>query len=161
MAVAVYKAIRARDRAYIQSTAGVGKTIVTLFPAVKALGLGLATKIFYLTAKTSGRLVAEKALEDMHQSDLYVRSVTLTARKKICFCPPVNCDPQVCIFARGYFDKVKSALTELAQHQTFTRPVSDSSNWVNSGGFCYDQTCTAHCARSQMDNLPSLDNPSM
>lgn len=123
MAVAVYKAIRAKDRAYIQSPTGVGKTIATLFPSVKALGQGLATKIFYLTAKTSGRLVAEKALEDMRQSGLYFRSVTLTAREKICFCPPVNCDPQVCIFARGYFDKVKSALSELARHQTFTRPL--------------------------------------
>ena len=123
MAVAVYKAIRAGDRAYIQSPTGVGKTIATLFPSVKALGQGLATKIFYLTAKTSGRLVAEKALEDMRQSDLYLRSVTLTAKEKICFCPPVNCDPNICIFARGYFDKVKLALQELDQHQIFTRPV--------------------------------------
>jgi len=123
MAVAVYKTIRARDRAYIQSPTGVGKTIATLFPAVKALGLGLAEKIFYLTAKTSGRLVAEKALDDMRQSNLYLRSVTLTAKEKICFCPPVNCDPEVCIFARGYFDKVKHALGELDQHQAFTRPV--------------------------------------
>ena len=123
MAVAVYKTIRANDRSYIQSPTGVGKTIATLFPAVKALGLGLAEKIFYLTAKTSGRLVAEKALDDMRQSNLYLRSVTLTAKEKICFCPPVNCDPEVCIFARGYFDKVKGALKELDQHQAFTRPV--------------------------------------
>ncbi|MBV5346999.1 ATP-dependent DNA helicase, partial [bacterium] len=78
MAVAVYKTIRANDRSYIQSPTGVGKTIATLFPAVKALGLGLAEKIFYLTAKTSGRLVAEKTLDDMRQSNLYLRSVTLT-----------------------------------------------------------------------------------
>ncbi|MBK7448939.1 MAG: hypothetical protein IPJ47_05720 [Anaerolineales bacterium] len=123
MAVAVYKTIREKDRAYIQSPTGVGKTIATLFPSVKALGLGLAEKIFYLTAKTSGRLVAEKALDDMRRSNLYLRSVTLTAKEKICFCPPVNCDPDVCIFARGYFDKVKLALEELDQHQAFTRPV--------------------------------------
>jgi DNA excision repair protein ERCC-2 len=123
MAVAVYKTIRANDRSYIQSPTGVGKTIATLFPAVKALGLGLAEKIFYLTAKTSGRLVAEKALDDMRQSNLYLRSVTLTAKEKICFCPPVNCDPEVCVFARGYFVKVKQALEELDQHQAFTRPV--------------------------------------
>lgn len=123
LAVTVYKTIRANDRAYIQSPTGVGKTIATLFSSVKALGQGLATKIFYLTAKTSGRLVAEKALEDMYRSNLYLRSVTLTAKEKICFCPPVNCDPEVCIFARGYFDKVKLALQELDQHQTFTRPV--------------------------------------
>jgi DNA excision repair protein ERCC-2 len=123
MAVVVYRAIRAKERLYVQSPTGVGKTIATLFPAVKALGQGLAAKIFYLTAKTSGRLVAEKALEDLRQAGLYVRSVTLTAKEKICFCPPINCDPEVCVFARGYFDKVKAALEEIDQYQAFTRPV--------------------------------------
>ncbi|MCB9145600.1 MAG: ATP-dependent DNA helicase [Anaerolineales bacterium] len=123
MAVTVYKTIREKDRAYIQSPTGVGKTIATLFPSVKALALGLAAKIFYLTAKTSGRLVAEKALDDMRRSNVQLRSVTLTAKEKICFCPPVNCDPEVCIFARGYFDKLKDALKELDQRQAFTRPV--------------------------------------
>ena len=126
MAVAVYQAIRARERLYVQSPTGVGKTIATLFPAVKALGQGLATKIFYLTAKTSGRLVAEKALDDMRGAGLYVRSVTLTAKEKICFCPPVNCDPNVCVFARGYFDKVKAALEDIGQYQAFTRPVIEA-----------------------------------
>jgi DNA excision repair protein ERCC-2 len=123
MAVAVYKAIRANDRLYVQSPTGVGKTIAALFPAVKAMGQGLAAKIFYLTAKTSGRLVAEKALDDMRQANLSLSSVTLTAKEKICFCPPVNCDPEVCVFARDYFTKVKSALQEIDQVQAFTRPV--------------------------------------
>lgn len=126
MAVAVYKAIRDRDRLYVQSPTGVGKTIAALFPAVKALGQGLAAKIFYLTAKTPGRTVAEKALEDMHRAGLHLKSVTLTAKEKICFCPPVNCDPEICPFARGYFDKVKIALAEMDQHQAFTRPVIEA-----------------------------------
>lgn len=123
MAVAVYKAIRSQDRLYIQSPTGVGKTIAALFPAVKAMGQGLATKIFYLTAKTSGRLVAEKALEDMRQANLNFRSVTLTAKEKICFCPPVNCDPEVCVFARDYFNKTKRALAEIDGTQAFSRQV--------------------------------------
>lgn len=126
MAVAVYRTIRDRDRLYVQSPTGVGKTIATLFPAVKALGQGLAARIFYLTAKTSGRLVAEKALDDMRQAGLHLRSVTLTAKEKICFCPPVNCDPEVCPFARGYYDKVKLALSEMDQQQAFTRPVIEA-----------------------------------
>ena len=126
MAVAVYKAIRANDRLYVQSPTGVGKTIASLFPAIKALGQGLAAKIFYLTAKTSGRLVAEKTLDDMRQAGLHLRSVTLTAKEKICFCPPVNCDPEICVFARGYFDKVKAALEEIDQYQAFTRPVIEA-----------------------------------
>ncbi len=123
MAVEVYKAIRDGGRLYAQAPTGVGKTIAALFPAVKAVGQGLSAKIFYLTAKTPGRTVAEKALEDMRQAGLTLRSVTLTAKEKICFCPPVNCDPDVCPFARGYFDKVKTALGEMDQHQAFTRPV--------------------------------------
>jgi DNA excision repair protein ERCC-2 len=126
MAVAVYKAIRDHGHLYVQSPTGVGKTIAALFPAVKALGLGQATKIFYLTAKTSGRLVAEKTLDDMRQASLHLKSVTLTAKEKICFCPPVNCDPEVCVFARGYFDKVKSALNEIDRYQAFTRPVIEA-----------------------------------
>ena len=123
MAVAVYKTIKANDRLFVQSPTGVGKTIAALFPAVKTLGQGLATKIFYLTAKTPGRLVAEKALEEMRQANLHFRSITLTAKEKICFCPPVNCDPEVCVFARDYFGKVKRALAEIDQHQAYTRPL--------------------------------------
>lgn len=126
MAVAVYKAIRDRDRLYLQAPTGVGKTIAALFPAVKALGQGLAAKIFYLTAKTPGRLVAEKALEALRQAGLDLSSVTLTAKEKICFCPPVNCDPEICPFARGYFDKVKVALETLDRHQAFTRPLIET-----------------------------------
>jgi DNA excision repair protein ERCC-2 len=123
MAVAVYKAIRGSDHLFVQSPTGVGKTIAALFPAVKALGQGLAAKIFYLTAKTSGRSVAEKALDDMRHANLCLSSVTLTAKEKICFCPPVNCDPDLCVFARDYFSKVKRALEEMDKHQAFTRPV--------------------------------------
>jgi len=123
MAVAVYQTIRVNQRLYVQSPTGVGKTISTLFPAVKALGQALAAKIFYLTAKTSGRLVAEKALDDMRRAGLQLKSITLTAKEKICFCPPVNCDPEVCGFARDYFGKVKKALNEIDQHQAYTRPV--------------------------------------
>jgi DNA excision repair protein ERCC-2 len=123
MAVAVYKAIRDQEFLYVQSPTGVGKTIAALFPAIKAVGLGLAAKIFYLTAKTPGRLVAEETLEDLRRANLHFKSVTLTAKEKICFCPPVDCDPEVCIFARDYFGKVKTALGEFDRVQAFTRPV--------------------------------------
>lgn len=126
LAVAVYKTIRADDRAFIQAPTGVGKTIATLFPAIKAIGQGLASKIFYLTAKTPGRLVAEQALEDMHQAGLHFKHITLTAKEKICFCPPVNCDPEECVFARNYFRKVKTALAEIDQHEAFTRPLIEN-----------------------------------
>ena len=123
MAVAVYKAIRDNDRLYVQAPTGVGKTIAALFPAVKAVGLGLAAKIFYLTAKTPGRFAAEMALDDMRRAGLHFKSVTLTAKEKICFCPPVNCDPEECVYARNYFGKVKTALGEIDRYEAYSRPV--------------------------------------
>ena len=126
MAVAVYKSIRAGDRLYVQSPTGVGKTIATLFPAVKALGQGLAGRIFYLTAKTPGRLVAERTLADMRQAGLQFRSITLTAKEKICFCPEAGCDPELCEYARDYFGKVKGALENIDQFQAYTRPVIET-----------------------------------
>jgi len=121
MAVAVYKAIRDHDRLYVQAPTGVGKTIATIFPAVKALGMGMVSKIFYLTAKTPGRLIAETALDDMRQSGLAFKSITLTAKEKICFCPLANCDPEECLYARDYFGKVKKALEEIDRYDAFTR----------------------------------------
>jgi DNA excision repair protein ERCC-2 len=122
LAVAVYKTIRNKEKLFVQAPTGVGKTIATLFPAVKAVGMGLVAKIFYLTAKTPGRLVAEKAIEDMRSVGLRFKSVTLTAKEKICFCAEVNCDPELCVFARNYFGKVKVALAEVYGQESFTRP---------------------------------------
>ncbi len=47
----------------------------------------------------------------------------MTAKEKICFCPPVNCDPDECVYARNYFGKVKTALAEIDRSDAFTRPV--------------------------------------
>jgi DNA excision repair protein ERCC-2 len=126
LAVAVYKTIRQKGRLFAQAPTGIGKTIATLFPAVKAVGLGLVTKIFYLTAKTPGRTVAEKALDDMRQAGLQFKSVTLTAKEKICFCTAAGGDPEQCPFTKNYYAKARTALTENYQLERFTRPVIEA-----------------------------------
>ncbi len=123
LAVAVYRAIQKNDQLFVQAPTGIGKTIATLFPAIKAIGQGLVAKIFYLTAKTPGRLVAEQALDDMRRVGLNFKSVTLTAKEKICFCPAAGCEPEECPFARNYYGKVKTALAETYEVELFTRPV--------------------------------------
>ncbi len=123
LAVATYRAIENDGRVFAQAPTGIGKTISTLFPAVKALGLGHAEKLFYLTAKTIGRTVAEKAVDDMRASGVQLKSLTLTARDKICFKPNggSSCDPDQCSFAIGYFDRINDALEDAFQHDAFTR----------------------------------------
>lgn len=71
---------------FIQAPTGVGKTMATIFPAVRAVGEELGEKIFYLTAKTITRTVAEQAFDTLQETGLRYKAITLTAKEKICFC---------------------------------------------------------------------------
>ena len=110
LAVAAYRALKGGRRLFLEAPTGVGKTISVLFPAIKTLAEGHFARVFYLTARTVGRAVAEKALADLRQAGLRLRSLTLTAREKICFQPGTACDAAVCPFALGYYDRVKPAM---------------------------------------------------
>ncbi len=127
MAVAIYKSIRSKDKLFVQAPTGIGKTIAALFPAIKALGLGLVSKIFYLTAKTPGRIVAEKTLADMRQAGLRFKSITLTAKDKICFCAAEGSDPAQCEFTQNYYGKVNAAVADIYQYEAFTRPLIEET----------------------------------
>ncbi len=99
-----------------------GKTLATLYPAMKALPLMNDGKVFYVTAKTPGRLAAEDALQRLRASGLQVRSLSLTAKSKICFAPDASgCDPSTCPFTKGYYDRYKPAMRELLQTQRLER----------------------------------------
>ncbi len=121
MAVAVYRAIRDDGQLLIQAATGIGKTMAAVFPAVKALGENLTEKIFYLTARTTGRVAAEKALDELRGAGLKLKSLTLTAKDKICFNPDSTCDPEECEFARGHYDRLNDALNDMFRQDDFTR----------------------------------------
>ena len=109
MAVAVYRAIRNPGRAMVQAPTGIGKTMAALFPSVKALGEALFAKIFYLTARTTGRQAAQKALAVLRDHGLHLKHLTLTAKDKICPHPEAACTPEECPRARGHYDRLKQA----------------------------------------------------
>jgi len=109
MAVTVYRSIQTDQRAMIQAPTGIGKTMAALFPSAKALGENLTSKIFYLTARTTGRQAAEKALSVMRDQGLQLKSLTLTAKDKICPYPDATCTPEDCPRARGHYDRMKKA----------------------------------------------------
>lgn len=77
LAAAAYRTIVNRKKLYVQAPTGIGKTLSTLFPAVKAMGEGRLEKLFYLTAKTVTRTVAEEAVTLMESQGLRFKSVTL------------------------------------------------------------------------------------
>lgn len=109
----VYRTILRKKKLFIQAPTGVGKTMATVFPAVKAVGEGLGEKIFYLTAKTITRTVAQQAFETLKEQALRLKVITLTAKEKICFCEEANCNPDYCPYAKGHYDRVNDAVYEL------------------------------------------------
>ena len=113
LVTSVYRTILRKKKLFIQAPTGVGKTIATLFPAVKAVGEGLGDKIFYLTAKTITRTVAWQAFETLREQALRMKVIVLTAKDKICFCEETNCNPDYCPYAKGHFDRVNDAVYEL------------------------------------------------
>jgi DNA excision repair protein ERCC-2 len=121
MAVAVYKTIKEGGRLFAQAPTGIGKTMASLFPTIKALGEGETSKIFYLTAKTIGRTIAEKAVLSLQKDGLRLKALTLTAKEKICFKEKTECNPETCEYAKGHFDRVKNALEDTFVEDTFTR----------------------------------------
>ena len=121
MAANAYRAIRKGRILLCQAPTGIGKTAAALFPAVKAVGEGLTEKVFYLTARTTARQAAENALDRMREGGLRARSVTLTAKEKICFQPGARCHPDECPFAAGYFDRRREALRDAVSVERFTR----------------------------------------
>lgn len=129
VAAAVYRTILRKKKLFLQAPTGVGKTISTLFPSVKAIGEGLGEKIFYLTAKTITRTVAEQAFRILGEQGLQMKVITLTAKEKICKCEETECNPVSCPYAKGHFDRVNDAVYDLIMnYNEITRDVIENQS---------------------------------
>lgn len=118
----VYRTLYHKKKLFIEAPTGVGKTLSTIFPSVKAIGEQMAEKIFYLTAKTITRTVAEEAFSILRGQGLLFKTVILTARDKICFLEEAECNPVACPYAKGHFDRVNDAIYDMLTHEvSFTR----------------------------------------
>ncbi|SHJ80074.1 Rad3-related DNA helicase [Clostridium amylolyticum] len=124
LAVASYGTIKEGKKLFVQAPTGIGKTISTIFPAVKAMGEGKVSRIFYLTAKTITRSVAEEAFQKLKEKGLDLKVLTLTAKDKICFCKGESCAPESCPYADGHFNRVNDAIFQIiTKEQYFTREI--------------------------------------
>ncbi len=121
MAVDVYRAIRDRKQLLVQAATGIGKTMAALFPAIKAMAGIENPAILYLTARTTGRLAADKAIGVMRAKGLRLKTLTITAKDKICFLEERSCNPEDCEFAQGYFDRVDAAIQSIFSSDDFSR----------------------------------------
>ena len=105
-----YAMAKKRGRLFAEAPTGIGKTISTVFPFVKALKDDDNSKIFYLTAKTSGREAAHQAIKLLKENGLSLGDIMITAKDKICFCKGQACNPEECPYAKGYYNKVQTVL---------------------------------------------------
>ncbi len=125
LAVAAYKTIKEAKKLFAKAPTGIGKTISTLFPAIKALGEGQARKIFYLTAKTITREAPVNSMEMMIKDGLRIKTIVITAKDKICLNEETKCNPRDCSYAKGHFDRVNDAIMDIFENEDLiTREVA-------------------------------------
>ncbi len=113
----VFRSIEEGKNIFIQAPTGTGKTLGTLFPSIKAMGSGKCGRIFYLTAKTITRTVAEESGELLRKQGLRMKFITLTAKEKICPLEECICQPEYCPRAKGHFDRVNDAVFDMIEHE--------------------------------------------
>ena len=105
-----YAVAKKGTRLFVEAPTGIGKTISTVFPFIKALKDDDKAKIFYLTAKTSGKEAAHQAVKIMKENGLSLSDIIITAKDKICFCKGQACNPDECPYTKGYYDKIQTVL---------------------------------------------------
>lgn len=128
----VYRTIIREKQLFVNAPTGVGKTLSTIFPAVRAVGVGQGDKIFYLTAKTITRTVAEEAFRILAKDGLKYKVITVTSKEKMCVCDEVDCNPVSCPRAKGHFDRVNDAVFSiLNDYDTYSRELllEKSDEW--------------------------------
>ncbi len=118
LAAGVYRTIARGKKLFLEAPTGVGKTISTVFPAVKAFAEGKACRIFYGTAKTIARTVAEEAFHLLKDRGVKMKNVTITAKEKVCVLEKPECNPDACPRAKGHFDRVKDAVFDLLTNES-------------------------------------------
>ncbi len=125
-----YGAISRNEILFAAAPTGIGKTISTLYPAIKAMGGGKCDKIFYLTAKASTRREAFSAIKKMHEAGAKIRAIILSPKEYMCKNDTGRllfgvgeylCSAEKCPLTRGYYDRVDAAISELlSKYNGFT-----------------------------------------
>lgn len=116
LAVATYKTIEEGKSIFAQAPTGIGKTMSTLFPSIKAIGEGLNSKVFYLTAKTITREIPINSMALMDEKGLRAKTIVITAKDKICINKEVKCNPRDCPYAKGHYDRVNPAIMDIFEN---------------------------------------------
>src|ERR1700761_7536969 len=107
----VYKAAVSGRTLLAQAPTGIGKTVGTLYPQLKAMPGQKLDKLYFLAAKTPGRALALEALSAITQEPKRapLRVIELVAREKACEHPAKACHGDSCPLAKGFYDRLPAA----------------------------------------------------
>ena len=105
--------MKEKKRLMIQAPTGLGKTMGVLYPSLKE-SLNRGQKVIYVTPKNSQHTVAEEAIDKFQEQGSAVKSLTITAKSKLCMKAEPICNPEFCEYAKDYYDKIfKDNLKEI------------------------------------------------
>ena len=97
---------------FILAPTGIGKTVTSLYTALKK-AINKNDKIFFLTAKTSGKKIASETMELFIKNGYKGKTLIITAKRKICLLNKEVCDTNTCPYAKDFFAKLKGATTDI------------------------------------------------
>ncbi|MFZ7121400.1 MAG: ATP-dependent DNA helicase [Eubacteriaceae bacterium] len=113
LTVAIYKNIKEKNKMFVNAPTGIGKTISTIYPAIKTIEDNIVEKVFYMTSKNTQKEVVEETLNKLYENGLMIKSLYITSKEKICFKDKQNCNPEYCEYAMGHFDKINAAIKDI------------------------------------------------
>ena len=113
----IYRNILNQGKLYLEAPTGIGKTIASLFAGLKAINKP-RQKIFYNTAKNDGKKVVIDTIKLLEEKGLVTKSVEITAKDSMCFLDKRDCDPEVCKYAKGYYNRIFKTIDDVYTNET-------------------------------------------
>lgn len=113
---AVYQTLIKEDILYSIAPTGIGKTIAALFSSLKAIK-NEKDKVFYLTAKNAGKKIVVDTVNLLKEKGLVCKTVVVNSKESMCLMDKVDCDPDICPYAKGFFDRLNEGLNDIFVHQ--------------------------------------------
>ncbi|MFK7858739.1 MAG: ATP-dependent DNA helicase [Granulosicoccus sp.] len=134
MAVAIYRACRDATNLMCEAPTGIGKTVSSLYPALKSMGEGKVNQLIYLTAKVAGRHSAEQAMQKLNDAGLQTTMIQIRAKEQTCFCSNGRCERDAtgrCPMTLGFFDRLPQARDELLDLGVIDNASLDELAWAH------------------------------
>jgi len=125
MMAQIFTAGKRHEQRLIEAPTGIGKTMASIFPAIKALEAGTVHRIFYATARNTGQDVAREAVKILREKGLRLKSVTITSKDKSCVRRDAIRECDDCPYALGYYERLRDGVHTAFKSDILTRELID------------------------------------